>query len=223
VWLDELREVVAERFPSWEIIAVNDRSTDGTAAILDDYVRRHPQVKVEHADANRGHGPTLRRALELSSGDWIFQVDSDKQFRASDFWALWERRTAVDLVLGVRAEREDRRHRLWLSSVVNTVVRLLGAPGIRDANIPFRLFTRELWLEAAPRLPADVLAPSISLVLSASLGGRSIAQVPVTHLAREHGPSSLRSLRLITFSLKGLFQLIAFRTRLGRSVRRTNR
>lgn len=213
-WLDELRTAVAEQFDQHEIVLVDDRSTDSTPRLLDDYARRFPSVRVEHAPANQGHGPTLRRALDLSSGDWIFHVDSDRQFIADDFWALWERRAEADIVLGVRTARRDPPHRLALSVVVNASVRILGGHRVRDANSPFRLYRRAFWNEMAPHVRPDTLAPSIFLVLAAARRGGRIRQVPIRHLPREHAPSTLSLLRLIRFSTKGLVQLVRFRTTL---------
>jgi glycosyltransferase involved in cell wall biosynthesis len=87
----------------------------------------------------RGQGPSLRRGLAVSSGEWIFLIDSDRQFVADEFWNLWNRRQDADLVLGLRRPRRDAFHRVVLSVVVSLVVSLLAGRRIRDPNVPFSL------------------------------------------------------------------------------------
>jgi hypothetical protein len=96
---------------------------------------------------------------------------------------------------------------------VSLVVSLLAGRRIRDPNVPFRLIRRGLWQELAPEIGEAVRAPSILIALGAAVRGARIVEIEVTHLRREHGPSSLRPLKLIRFSLGGLVELLAFRLR----------
>ena len=84
--------------------------------------------------------------------------------------------------------------------------------------LSFRVFRRELWDELRPLIGPETLAPSIFLVVGAAVRGRRIVEVPVTHLPRSGGTSTLRAWRLVSFSLRGLRQLLAFRRELRRSL-----
>lgn len=207
---------ILDKLDDAELVLVNDRSTDATAGILDELARGERRIRVEHAAVNRGHGPSMCRAIELSEGRWVFHADSDGQFVPGDFWSVWDRRHDGDLVLGVRAERHDPRHRLLLTRIVRLGVALVAGRRITDANVPFKLFGRELWDELDPLMPKPTLAPSILLAVGTAVLGRRIVEVPVTHLARPHGLSTLRLGRLVRFSLAGLRQLVEFRLRLRR-------
>lgn len=215
--VEELEREVAEPLGSAEIIVVDDASTDGTQEVLAALAARNGRLQVVRLEPNRGHGPAVLEGLRRAQGEWIFQLDSDGQFRVTDFWALWERRETADLVLGVRARRQDPAHRLVLSRVVAAAVSLLVGRRVRDANVPFRLLSRPLWADLAPRLTPDALAPSILTVVGAAVRGWPIVEVPVVHLPREGGASSLRTWRLVRFSLRGLAQLIRFRLALVRA------
>lgn len=215
--IEELEADVVSRFDDAELIVVDDASTDGTGRTLDELAARHPRLRVEHAAQNAGHGPSVLRALELAQGDWIFQLDSDRQFDVRDFWKLWERRQDADLVLGVRAGRHDPRHRLVLTRIVRAVVSLLAGRRVRDANVPFRLLRRAVWEDLRPAVASRPLAPSILVTLGAVARGWRVVEVPVRHLPREHGTSTLRALRLVRFSLRGLLQLFSFRYALARA------
>ena len=217
--LDLEREVVPLA-ADVEVIVVDDASTDGTAAILAGLADGRPWLHIRRAERNAGHGPAVVRGLEEAAGEWIFQLDSDGQFVVAEIDRLWSRRDDAELVLGVRAERHDPGHRLALSRVVRLVVSALVGKRLRDANVPFRLFRAELWRDVGPLLPRPALAPSILVVVGAVARGWRVVEVPVTHLPRERGASSLRQLRLVVFSLRGLAQLIAFRVVLARAGRR---
>lgn len=209
----ELSSLVGE----FEVIVVDDASTDGTPRILERLAQDRPWLHVHRAGQNTGHGPSVSRGLALARAEWIFQIDSDGQFVVAELSRLWSRRADCDLALGVRAERDDPMHRLLLSRLVRIAVSLLAGRRVRDANTPFRLLRREVWADLEPLMAPGTLAPNILVTLGAAVRGWRILDVPVSHRARERGTSTLRALRLVRFSLRGLGQLLAYRVRLARA------
>src|SRR4051812_33566517 len=153
--VDELRREVADHFDDAELVLVNDASTDDTASILDQLAATDSRLRIVHAERNGGHGPALRRALDESSGDWIFQIDSDGQQVGAEFWQLWERRVGAGLVMGMRVHRRNGWHRLLVSAVARYLNRMNGGGDIRDLNVPFKLISRTLWEDVAPYIPAS--------------------------------------------------------------------
>jgi uncharacterized protein (TIGR03663 family) len=214
--VEEVDRDVVRPLGSGEIIVVDDGSTDCTPEILAGLAAASENLRVVRLDPNRGHGAAVLEGLRLADGDWIFQLDSDGQFVVSEFWELWGRRSAADLVLGVRVRRQDPAHRIVLSRIVAASVTLLAVRRIRDPNVPFRLIRRTLWEDLAPLVRDDALAPSILTALGATVRGWRIAELPVTHLPRTRGRSSLHSWRLIWFGLRGLGELLRFRVELAR-------
>jgi glycosyltransferase involved in cell wall biosynthesis len=212
-------EALIAALPDAEIVVVDDASTDGTAEALEHWQRDNPHIRVIRQSRNRGHGPAVIAAISASTGDWIFQIDSDGQFDLEQFWDLWKQRDGADLVLGIRADRRDPRYRIVLSRGVAAVVSLLAGRRIRDPNVPFRLYRRSLWEELQPLVPDDALIPSIFVSLGAAVHRHRLVEVPVTHRARPHGRSTLQSGKLILFCLLALRQLIEFRVRLSRAAR----
>lgn len=209
----DLEQDVLAVVPSAQVIVVDDASTDGTPQLLADLRQSRAWLHVERLDANVGHGRAVRHGLDLSSGDWILGIDSDGQFVVADFALLWARRGEADLVLGVRKRRHDPLHRLVLSRLVARVSSLLARRRLRDANTPFRLLRRDAWEDLSPALQASALAPNVLMTVGAGLRGWRVLEVPVRHLPRSGTPSTLRALRLVRFSLRGLAQLIAYRRR----------
>jgi dolichol-phosphate mannosyltransferase len=209
--ISDLGQDIVAHVPGTEVIVVDDASTDETEPILARLSEERPWLHVHRASRNAGHGPSVTRGLRLALGEWIFQIDSDGQFVVAEFHRLWEQRENCDLILGVRVERQDPFHRLVLSRAVCAVVSLLVGRRLRDPNIPFRLLRRTVWDELAPLVGPETLAPSIHVVVGAVARGRRVEEVPVTHLPRARGTSSLRRIRLVRFSLVGLVQLARFR------------
>jgi len=214
--VDELLRDIVAKLDDAELVAVDDCSTDGSGAVLDRRAEGEPKLRVEHAPANRGHGPSVRRAIDLADGDWLFQVDSDGQFVAAEFWDLWDRRDGADLVIGCRRVRRDPRHRRALTRAVRVAASALAGGRLVDPNAPFKLVRRDVWDDVAPVIAPDALAPSIMLAVGARARRWRVVEVPVTHLPRRSGPGSLRPRRLVRFSLRGLGQLLRFRLALRR-------
>jgi glycosyltransferase involved in cell wall biosynthesis len=221
--LTELGDIVISRLTGAEAIVVDDASTDGTGAILDRLAADHDWLQVEHEPLNHGHGPAVSRAVHLSSGDWIFQFDSDHQFEIADFWRLWESRGEGDLILGVRRKRESQPQRVLLSRALSLLVSLIGGRRLSDPNTPFRIFRRSLWEELEPLIGESPLVPSTLLSLGAAAGSRRIVEIPVSHRRRPHGRSSLRGAGLLIFCFRALFQLLSFRARCRRAKRSSSR
>ena len=152
----------------------------------------------------------------------MFQVDSDGQFLIEEFEPLWSRRADADLVLGVRLSRQDSDTPPRPQPMIARTVSALAEEGSAIRTLPFRLVRRELWHDLQPLIPRDARAPSIMVSLGAARRGWRVVEVPVTHLPRAQGSSTLRSLRLVSFSLGGLRELLAFHHRLRREPARVS-
>ena len=183
---------VLDLVPGSELVVVDDNSSDASPSILADAQSHDPRIRVLTNRANRGHGPSVRRGIDESTGDWILHLDSDGQFDLAEFPRLWDRADGHDLVLGVRSDRQDPLHRIVLTRATRALASILARHRIRDANTPFRLVRRSLFDHLRPAIPADTFAPAIAVVIGAYRSGARVADVEVTHLARPHGRSTLR-------------------------------
>jgi dolichol-phosphate mannosyltransferase len=213
--IEELGRDVVAKHPSAVVIVVDDASTDETPAILAARAAEDPWLRVERSDRNCGHGPTVRRGLDLAEAEWIFELDSDGQFVVDEFWRLWERRSEADVIIGVRTERHDPRHRQLLSRAVAVVTSALATRRFRDPNDPFRLIRREVWEDVRSLVPADVGPIHVLFCVGAVKRGWRVVEVPITHRPRPSGESSLRAVSLARFCARGLWQLLTFRIALS--------
>jgi dolichol-phosphate mannosyltransferase len=211
--LEDIATNVLDAVPDSELVVVDDNSNDGSAQILAEAHTRDPRLRTLSNAANLGHGPSVRRGIDESTGDWILHLDSDGQFDLGDFPRLWALANDHDLVLGVRSERNDPFHRIVLTRATRLLASALARHRIRDANTPFRLVRRSLFDHLRPAIPPDTFAPAIAVVVGAYRSGARVATVEVTHLARPHGRSSLRLGRLARAAATSAVQTIAFVTR----------
>lgn len=210
-WHDE----VIRRVPGAELIVVNDCSTDGTGEVLDRLSRSVAALRIVTPERNGGHGRALRIGFDRATNDWIFQTDSDRQHRASDFWTLWERRETNDFVMGVRAARADGLLRRIITRVMQLANLALWGQWIRDANCPFKLMRREALEAVLRRVPRESFIPMVMVSVLARRMRYRVAEVEIQHLARRGGHQSLRGVtRWARVGSRCLRQLIAWRIRL---------
>lgn len=199
--------------PGSELIVVDDHSTDGTPTVLRRIVDADPRIRLLVNDVNLGHGRTTRRAMDASTGQWIFHLDSDGQVDVSEFQLLWALHQDNDLVLGMRITRHDPLHRLVLTRFTRTMVSALARHWVRDANVPFKLIRRSLYEHLSTLMPETAFAPSIMIVLGAHRSGARVAEIETTHLARRHGRSTLRMRRLAAAVGRSALETVNFSRR----------
>jgi dolichol-phosphate mannosyltransferase len=202
--------------PGAELVLVDDGSTDDTPAILDRLAGADPRVRVIHADRNRGHGPSLRRAFEESGGEWFFQMDSDGQQVAAELWDLWAQREGADLLVGVRRGRREGRHRDLVSAAARWANRVVGGGRLRDVNVPFKLVRRAVWEDLEGDIPRSPVAPSLLIAVGASVRGWRVREVEISHRPRRAGESTVDVRKLVRLSAGALRELVGFRRRLAR-------
>jgi glycosyltransferase involved in cell wall biosynthesis len=202
-WDDELGRLAIP----YEIRVYDDGSRDQTGALLAVLARERPHV-VALGHTNRGHGPTILRGYHEARGTWVFQVDGDDEMPASAFPGLWARRDQADLVLGYRVGRTQSLARRIVSGVSRATVRLLFGRGIRDVNVPYRLYRRSALQTLLPLIPDDTFAPNVALAGLAIRRGLRVVEMPVPHRQRVAGASSLGSWRLWRSAARALGQTV---------------
>ena len=208
---DDVQRHVLDVVSGSELVVVDDGSTDDSGRVLDEIAAADPRVRVIH-QPNSGHGGALMRALSAAQGEYVLLVDSDRQIALDSFATAWAHiQRGHDCVFGVRRRRHDPMLRLYLMRLVRFAIRLLFGVRIFDANVPYKLLRRSIWNQALACIPPGTLAPSLFLALFVKLNGHDVVDMDVDHRPRAAGATSIRRLRLLTFSAKAFAQLLAFR------------
>ena len=193
--LAALVEGIANHAPAtFEIIFVDDGSTDGSAQVLKQIAQENDSVRVVSFAMNRGKSEALSRGFAEASGDVIFMMDADLQDDPKEiprFLAKFEE--GFDVVSGWKAIRHDPWHKTLPSKVYNGIVRAAFGLPIHDINCGFKLFKAE----TAKSLLIYGDRHRVLPVLAAAAGYR-VAEIPVEHHPRRHGTSKYGVSRLFT-------------------------
>lgn len=187
--VDRAAAVLPSLAEDWEIVVVDDGSTDNTAEVLRAARARHDgRLRVVTHAENRGFGDAVRSGFAAASKEWVFVSDGDGQFDPADLPLLVAAlRPGVDVVNGWRAKRHDSWYRVWLGWLHHLVVRLLFGIPLRDSDCDFRLIRRSLL--SGLRLELDSGCVWTELVIKLRDSGAFFAEVPVPHHPRPYGRS----------------------------------
>lgn len=187
VFIRELNESLLLWTPRF--VVVDDCSTDGTAQVVRELATRGIDICVISNAENRGHGPSTLRALRLgqeSGSQVIVAVDGDGQFRGADVADVVQVLLlgGVDIVEGVRRDREDPAFRRIVSAATRFLVWTRVRRWPADANTPLRAYTRKVLGNFLERVPADAVTPNLLFSAMSRVDGLTVIEVPVTSLPR---------------------------------------
>lgn len=172
----------------FEIIVVNDSSTDYTALILEDMNHRCPELRVISHPSNRGYGGALRSGFAAARNDWVFYTDGDAQYNPLEVVALVNALTeGVDAVNGYKSTRSDSLLRIVIGRAYHCLLKLLFRFRLRDVDCDFRLIPRRILEEI--HLTSDSGAICLEMVRKIEDAGYVFAEVPVSHYPRKYGVS----------------------------------
>jgi glycosyltransferase involved in cell wall biosynthesis len=180
----------------FEIIVVNDGSTDSTKDIADELARTYPQVRVVHHPRNRGYGGALRTGFAAATKDLIAYTDGDAQYDPGELEVLWKRMTPdVDVVTSYKISRSDPFHRVVIGKIYHHAVALLFRLKVRDVDSDFRLLRREVFDRV--RLERDTGVICLEMMRKIQDAGFRVVEVPVHHYHRLHGRSQFFNVRRV--------------------------
>ncbi len=189
-------QVAARLTSDFEIIVVDDGSTDATSAILDDLARLYPHVRVIHHPRNRGYGAALRTGFAAATKDLIAYTDGDAQYDPAELPVLWASLTPdADMVNGYKISRSDPWHRIVIGRMYHHTVKFLFRLRVRDVDCDFRLMRREIFDRVT--LEKDTGVICLEMMRKIQDAGFRIVEVPVHHYHRLHGRSQFFNFKRI--------------------------
>ena len=200
-----LNKVVGE----WEILIVNDGSTDKTSEISKRLVSDDKRIKlIEHVE-NKGYGAAFKSGFYGSKYPWIAFTDSDGQFNFSEIVNFIEKQkqTNADLVIGYYKDRKVSPSKKITSKMWEFLIFLMFGLGVRDVDCGFKLVSKSV-IDKLPKLES-VRGAFISseFLIKAKKAGFKIVEIPVTHNPRTLGKGTGRDLKVIVKSFTDLFRL----------------
>jgi len=199
--------------PDWEIVLVDDGSTDDTVVRARAAMgAAESRLRVISHDSKRGYGITVGDGLRAARMDYVAFMDGDGQFDPADLNTLATLIPTADLAAGWRRRRADPGYRLVIAGVFNILVRTLYGVRVRDIDCGLKLMRREVLDAASPLLARSALL-NTELYFKCQRSGLRVRQVAVNHYPRVAGVRS--GARLIPI-LRAIRDLVWLRLRLAR-------
>jgi glycosyltransferase involved in cell wall biosynthesis len=178
----------------YEIILVDDGSTDGSIPLMEQIAEADARFKVVILSRNYGQTPALRAGIDFASGDLIATMDGDLQNDPTDLPMMIETLAeGYDAVFGLRANRQDKLFVRKIPSLMgNWLIRKVTGVTIKDMGCTLRVMRREL----AESLPLYGEMHRFVPVLAKMQGAR-VTQVPVNHHPRTAGKTKYNLSRTV--------------------------
>lgn len=207
--LREVAEVLERSFPGeWELLAVNDGSTDDTGERIRGVAREYPAIRLLTLAENVGQSGALWMGFRQARAPWIATLDADGQNDPADLPKLWEAREGVDAVFGFRAKRKDTWSKRWGSKIANRVRNGILRDNVRDTGCSVKLFKSTLTLPLSPWNGMHRFFGALFL-----MQGAVIHQVPVNHRPRVAGVSKYTNWGRLKKTVRDLFAMRWVRSR----------
>ena len=190
-------KTLQEMANDYEVIVVDDGSTDHSLAVLEELMRSSsvPLRLVRHP-RNRGYGGALRTGFAEATKDWVFYTDGDAQYDVAELRKLLSLvDDGVDVVQGYKLTRQDPWHRIVIGAAYRTVASILFSLKIRDVDCDFRLLRRSVLRKI--ELEHDSGIVCLELVRKLQDVGARFVEVPVHHYRRSYGRSQFFTPRRI--------------------------
>jgi glycosyltransferase involved in cell wall biosynthesis len=190
----------------WEIIMVDDGSSDKTLYKMEKLAKKNKNLRVVHHSPNRGYGAALRQGFKNSKYKLIVFNDGDGQFDFGEVTRFLEKIDTNDLVIGYRSRRIDHPMRHVLMTLLKIWDFIFFRFYYRDIDCGFKLFRKEAIKKIMP-LKSEGAMITTEILAKAKKHNLKLAQVKVTHYPRKHGDQSGGNPRVIIRAIIESFSL----------------
>ncbi|KKU07746.1 MAG: Glycosyl transferase family 2 [Candidatus Magasanikbacteria bacterium GW2011_GWA2_45_39] len=201
--IPELDKALHSLGEPYEVIVVDNASTDNTQETLARLRERFPSLRVE-SDPVKGFGKAILTGLAASQGEIIGYIHADNQMMPEEIIRIYQKliRDNLEVCKATRLDRHDGIRRWVISKGYNFLFRLMFGIRIRDINGSPKLFTRKFFNEAALQSRDWFIDPEI--IIKAKRLRVPIAEVEIHTLSRLHGASQVYTLTIFEF-LRNMF------------------
>lgn len=202
--------VLSGEIDTYDVLIIDDASTDNTGAIADKMAENDPRISVIHHPTNRKLGGSLKSGFANAKGELVLYTDADLPFdmaelaKAVRLLRIYE----ADIVSAYRFDRTgEGARRLVYSHVYNQLVQTMFGLRLRDMNFAFKLVRRSIFEHIELRSEGSFI--DVELLARAQRLGYSIVQFGVDYFPRTRGISTLSSNAVIVKILREMRELRA--------------
>jgi len=183
--LRELADIMEQHWSGrWEILAINDGSSDNTADEIASLVEKQPAIRLINLEKNVGQSGALWMGFREARSEWLATLDADGQNDPADLPELWKALEGADAVFGYRADRKDTWSKKIGSKLANGVRNGILREEIRDTGCAIKIFRKTLTAHLTPWNGMHRFLGSLFF-----MQGAKINQRPVNHRPRSAGSS----------------------------------
>ena len=202
----DVRESLVEAVSDFEIIVVNDGSSDNSLQVLQELQKEVSELRIVNHEVNRGYGGALLSGIAASTKQWVFYTDGDAQYDAREISRCIDAVTeSSDIIQGFKIGRGDPFHRRLIGRVYHHSVRLLFRLPVRDTDCDFRLMRKSILDKF--RLQSTTGVICVEMMHAFNRVNARFVEVGVSHYHRPHGKSQFFRVPAISRSAVQLLQL----------------
>jgi glycosyltransferase involved in cell wall biosynthesis len=176
-------------FDNFELIIVDDCSTDNTAQLIKSYTKKYKNLVYHRNPTNRGVGYTFQKGVKLAQYNSIAYTDGDGQFNLNDLVILYSYKEEFDLVSGKREVRVDGVKRFIISKIYNKLLKILFNVKLKDTNSALKIYSRKIFDNILPLKSHNGFYDAEIIIKSMRLN-YTIKEVDITHYPRQFGIAS---------------------------------
>lgn len=181
-------DILAKLSPDFEVIVINDCSTDDSAQVLSNLKKIHTKLKIITNKKNLGYGGALKSGFKASQKELIFYTDGDGQYDVLELPLLLSLMTPdINFVNGIKMERQDAQYRIFFGNLHKFITRWAFWLPVYDVDCDFRLIRSSLVKKL--NLKSNSGSICVELIKKAERGGGKFREVSVHHFERRWGQS----------------------------------
>lgn len=183
--IQELEPVMQSLAQPWELICIDDGSTDNTRQILRDLSKDKPYLQPIFFKKNYGQSSAFQAGFDASRGSFVITLDGDRQNDPADIPKLVSLIKDCDLVCGIRKKRKDSLSKKIVSRLANKVRSWICEDGMEDTGCSLKIYRRECLKKIKMYQGLHRFLPALF-----KIEGFRIQQTPVNHRERVKGKSN---------------------------------
>ncbi len=202
--IEELIFFLSENNLNFELVIIDDGSTDSTFSILQRFRNKGFKMKIIRHRYRQGIGLAIKDALLNSQNEWIFMFPGDGQASPLDLLKMLKFTSNYDIIVGVREKRADPRYRYITSDIWKFLIRFFFGISFKDINW-IKLIKREV-LQSLDIKSKSAFIDS-EILLRAKKKGFRMIEVPVSHRERFGGKTKCLAPLIAFDALKDMAKL----------------
>lgn len=182
--LEEVCCVMQTSGEPWEVITVDDGSSDQTFSTLCSLKKRYKELVIISFDRNYGQTSAMDAGFREAQGEWVITLDGDGQNNPQDIPKLLALKESYDLVVGIRTERKDTLSKRFISKLANQVRSYLLKDQTEDTGCSLKVYRKEALNKVCLYEGMHRFLPALF-----RMQGLEVGQVKVSHRPRLQGTS----------------------------------